>query len=276
MRSLTTAVGGGLAACALALAVAAPAAAAQDTGTVRVVHGIPDTPVDVYVDGTRALDDFQPGTSAGPVQLPAGARDVAIFPADAADGSGSPLLQATADLPAGAAVTLVAHLSEAGEPTVTPFADDVSAVPAGQARLVVRHTAAAPAVDVLAGGQAVVTGLANPDEQALEVPAGTVSAAVAAAGTTEPVIGPADVTLREGTATFVHAVGSLQDDSLDLVVVTVDGLHSAPSGVPAGAPSGAPYEEGSVAWLGAGAAALLAGSALAFAGVRGRRAGTHR
>jgi hypothetical protein len=250
MRSLTTALGGGLAACALALTVAAPAAAAaeesntQDTGTVRVVHGIPGTPVDVYVDGARALDDFEPGTSAGPVDLPAGARDVAIFPADAADGSGTPLLRATADVPAGAAVTLVAHLSEAGEPTVTPFADDLSAVPAGQARLVVRHTAAAPAVDVLAGGQAVVRGLVNPDEATLEVPAGTVSAAVAAAGTTQPVIGPADLALEEGTATFAYAVGSLQDDTLDLVVVSVDGLHSAPSGVPAGAPSGAPSENG--------------------------------
>ena len=72
-----------------------------------------------------------------------------------------------------------------------------------------RHTAAAPAVDVLAGGQPVIAGLSNAHEKALEVPAGTVSAAVAAAGTTDPVIGPADVDLKEGTATFVHAIGSL-------------------------------------------------------------------
>ena len=51
-----------------------------------VVHGIPKTPVDVYVDGARALDDFQPGTSKGPVALPAGPHKVAIFPADAPDG----------------------------------------------------------------------------------------------------------------------------------------------------------------------------------------------
>ena len=62
----------------------------------------------------------------------------------------------------------------------------MAAVPAGQARLIVRHTAAAPAVDVLAGGSAVISGLTNPNEKALEVPAGTVAAAVAAAGTTQP------------------------------------------------------------------------------------------
>ena len=241
-----------------------PIASAQGTATVYVVHGIPKTPVDVYVDGKRALDDFQPATSAGPVSLPAGAHKVAIFPSDAADGSGSPLLAADADLQAGANVTLVVHLSADGKPTVTPFVNDVSAVPAGQARLVVRHTAAAPAVDVLAGGAAVIKNLANPNQQALVVPAGSVPAAVAATGTTEPVLGPADVDLKEGTATFVHAIGSLQDKSLGLVVVSVSGLHSAPNGVPSGAPSGAPSDESGPGWMlltVAAGLALAAGSA---------------
>ena len=49
---------------------------------------------------------------------------------------------------------------------------------------------------------------------------GSVSAAaVAAAGTTDPVIGPADVNLQEGTATFVHAIGKLDGGKLSLVSV---------------------------------------------------------
>jgi hypothetical protein len=247
MRRLTLAIGGALAAAA-ALTLA-PAAAAQETGTVYVVHGIPNTPVDVYVDGQRAIDDFEPATSQGPLQLPAGGHQVALFAADAPDGSGSPVLSANAELPAGGNVTLVAHLSESGSPTITPFVNDVGSVPAGQARLVVRHTAAAPAVDVLAGGSPVISGLTNPNEKALEVPAGTVAASVAAAGTTEPVIGPADLNLGEGTATFVHAIGSLSDKSLALVVVTVSDLHSAPSGVPSGAPSGAPSDGELPGWV---------------------------
>jgi Domain of unknown function (DUF4397) len=244
-RHAGLAVGGAL---ALAL-VAAPAAVAQETATVYVVHGVPDTPVDVYVDGKRAIDDFEPGTSQGPVQLPAGPHKLALFAADAADGSGSPLLSADADLPAGGNVTVVAHLDEGGNPKITPFVNDVSSVPAGQARLVVRHTAAAPAVDVLAGGQPVIEGLSNGQEKALEVPAGSVSAAVAAAGTTDPVIGPADVDLKEGTATFVQAIGKLDDGKLSLVSFTVSDLHSSPSGVPSGAPSGAPADGGAPAWL---------------------------
>ena len=70
------------------------------------------------------------------------------------------------------------------------------------------------------------------------MPAGSVSAAVAAAGTTDPVIGPADVDLKEGTATFVHAIGKLDGGKLSLVSFTVSDLHSSPSGVPSGAPSG--------------------------------------
>jgi hypothetical protein len=247
MRRMSLALGGVLA--TVAALTIGTTAQAQETGTVYVVHGIPNTPVDVYVDGQRALDDFAPGTSQGPLQLPAGGHQVALFAADAPDGSGSPVLSANADLPAGANVTLVAHLSESGQPTITPFVNDVSSVPAGQARLVVRHTAAAPAVDVLAAGSPVISGLTNPNEKALEVPAGTVPAAVAAAGTTEPVIGPANLDLKEGTATFVHAIGSLQDKTLNLVPITVSNLHSAPSGVPSGAPSGAPSDPTVPGWL---------------------------
>jgi hypothetical protein len=270
MRRLTLALGSGLAAAALTVA-AAPVAAAQDTGQVRVVHGIPDTPVDVYVDGQRALDDFQPGRAEGPLELPAGPHEVALFAADAPDNSGAPVLSATAEVPGGGAATLAAHLDEAGQPTITAFVDDLSAVAAGQARLVVRHTAAAPAVDVLAGGQPVISGLTNGGEEALELPASTVSAAVAAAGSTEPVLGPADLNLTEGTATFAYAIGSLDAGNLDLVVVTVDGLHSSPSGVPSGAPSGEPSEPAATGWL-VGGLAVLAAAAAAL-GLRARTAG---
>ena len=75
----------------------------------------------------------------------------------------------TPTLPAGGNVTLVAHLSESGQPTITPFVNDVSSVPAGQARLVVRHTAAAPAVDVLAGDTPVIQ---RPDQPEREGPGG--------------------------------------------------------------------------------------------------------
>ena len=212
--------------------VATPATAA-DTATVSVLHAVPDTPVDVYANGERLIDDFQPGTLTDPLQLPAGSYDLALFPADAADGSGAPLLSADGvSVPSGANATVVAHLKEDGTPALTPFVNDVSPVAAGQARVTVRHTAAAPAVDVRAGGAVVAPGLANPKEASLTVPAGTVTADVVLAGTTTVAIGPADLTLAEGTSTIVYAWGS-QAAGFELAVQTISS-HSAPSGVPGG------------------------------------------
>jgi Domain of unknown function (DUF4397) len=218
----------------LVLLSAAPALADNHTATVSVLHGVPDTPVDVYANGERLIDDFQPGTLTDPLQLPAGDYDLALFPADAADGSGTPLLSADGvAVPAGANATVVAHLTEAGQPALTPFVNDASAVPAGQARVTVRHTAAAPAVDVRAGGTPVAPGLTNPNEATLTVPAGTVTADVVLAGTDTVALGPADLELAEGTTTIVYAWGS-GDAGYELAVQTISGAHSAPSGVPGG------------------------------------------
>jgi hypothetical protein len=137
-------------------------------------------------------------------------------------------------LAAGNNVTVIAHLSEGGDPTLTAFVNDTSTTAAGQGRLVVRHTAAAPSVDVLAGGEPVFTDLSNPNEAMADLPAGTVSASVALTGTTDPVIGPADVPVVEGQATIVYAVGSAEDENLAVLVQTIDGLHSEPAAVNTG------------------------------------------
>jgi hypothetical protein len=247
----------GLAAAAVVVATALPASAATtSTASLSVLHGVPDLTVDVWLDGARALDDFAPGTLAGPLDVPAGAHTLVITAADATDVSSPAIGPVDVTLGAGTSYTAVAHLDAAGTPTATLFTNDTSAVPAGQGRLTVRHTAAAPAVDVLAGGSPVVTNLSNPDEQSLLVPAGTVQAAIAATGTTTPVLGPTDLTIAEGVNTIVYAWGSLSAGNLQLAVQTIDGLHSSPAGVPSGELGLA--DQGTPALVWPGAAALVA------------------
>lgn len=253
---------------ALALIGGPPADAQTGDATVTVVHGIPDTPVDVYVNDELTLDDFAFGTVTDPLSLPAGDYSLAVRAADAAPDA-EPLLSADAPLTAGANVSIVAHLGEGGDPTLTPFVNDTSPTAAGQGRLVVRHTAAAPAVDVLAGGSPVFSGLANPDEQSADLPAGTVSAAVALAGTTEPVIGPADVPVGEGQATIVYAVGSAEAGNLDVLVQTVSGLHSDPAAVDTG--NSGLAADGSGSSAAPYGAVALGGAALAAAALVARR-----
>lgn len=254
----------------VALGAVAPATASEDAAMLSVLHGVPDLTVDVYVNDELTLDDFEPGDLAGPLELPAGTYSVAITASDAPDASSPAIGPVDLPLEAGVDYTAVAHLDAAGEPTATLFTNNVSSIPAGQGRLTVRHVAAAPAVDVLAGGQAVITNLSNPNEQTLDLAAGTVSAAVAATGTTEPVLGPADVTVSEGTLTIAYAWGSLEDDNLALAVQTVTGMHSSPGGVPAGAAglvaTNAPEQQMRV-WAAVGLGALAA-IALAAAAVR--------
>jgi len=166
--------------------------------------------------------------------VPAGDYDLKVVAAgDGADGKA--LIEADGvGVPAGANITVVAHLSASGKPVLTPYVNDTSAIAAGQARLTVRHDAAAPAVDVRAGGQPVFTDLTNPKEDSADLPAGTVSADVVLAGTDQVVIGPADLDLAEGVHTIVYAWGSADDGNLELAVQTISGMHSAPSGVPGG------------------------------------------
>ncbi|GAA5159476.1 DUF4397 domain-containing protein [Ornithinimicrobium tianjinense] len=232
MRKTTTAV---LLAGATAAAFAAPAAADEHEATVSVLHGVPGLTVDVYVNGEETIPDFAPGTLTDPMMLPAGSYDIAIYADGDTPDSAEPALSAEGlEVPGGANLTLAAHLDEGGAPMLSAFVNDVSATAAGEARLTVRHAAAAPAVDVRAGGSPVIEGLTNPDEEVLDLPAGTVSADVVLAGTEDVVLGPADLDLGEGVNTIVYAWGSAEDGTLDLAVQTIDGLHSAPEGVPSG------------------------------------------
>jgi hypothetical protein len=187
---------------------------------------------------------------------------VTITAGDAEDDSDPAIGPVDLELEAGENYTAVAHLEEGGDPTATLFTNDVSKTDAGQGRLTVRHTAAAPAVDILAGGDPVIEGLENPDEEVLELDAGTVEAAVATAGETDPLIGPADVTVSDGKDTIVYAWGSAEDNNLKLAVQTVSAGHSDPDGVDAGE-AGLAAEPGWTGWL---AGLLLLGGVIICVG----------
>jgi MYXO-CTERM domain-containing protein len=263
----------GTAAATLALAVvAAGPASAADDAQLSVLHGVPGLTVDVYVNGDLTLDDFEPGKLAGPLPLAAGTYTVAITAADAKDDSDPAIGPVDLDLAAGKNYTAVAHLDAEGKPTATLFTNDTSTTKAGEGRITVRHVAAAPGVDVLAGKDAVITNLENPDEKVLDLPAGTVSASVVATGTTEPaLLGPADVDVAEGTNTILYAWGDATADPSTLALATqvIDGLHGDPSGVQAGE-LGLVSDEGSApVWpYVLGAFAAFAVAALAVVGRR--------
>lgn len=211
-----------------------PSAAATGSSKVTIVHAVPGLTVDVFANGKKLLSGFKPGTMTDPVTLAAGTYNLAVFPTGQGP-SGTPAIKADGvKVPAGANLSVVAHLNAAGTPVLTPYVNDVSRTKPGQARLTVRHDAAAPAVDVRANGKVAFSNLVNPKEAKADLPAGSISADVVLAGTSTVAIGPATLNLKEGTNTIVYAWGSAANNNLALAVQTISGLHQAPSGVPAG------------------------------------------
>ena len=164
MRRTTTTALGAAGLVALVTTPFVPASAAENA-TVSVLHGVPGLTVDVYANGEELIPDFEPGTLTDPLSLPAGTYDLQVFADGDAPDSAEPAIEATGvEVPAGANATVVAHLDADGNPTLTAFVNDTSATAAGEARLTVRHTAAAPAVDVRADGSVLFDGLTNPNE----------------------------------------------------------------------------------------------------------------
>ena len=251
----------------LSFAFAAPALADGHEATVYVLHGVPEATVDVYVNGALTLDDFAPCTLTEGLKLPEGDYDLKVVASDAPDGNAPAIVEANdVAVPGGANVTVVAHLDEAGEATLTPFVNDNKATEAGKARITVRHTAAAPAVDVRANGTVAFPGLTNPNAASADLDAGTISADVVLAGTSTVALGPAELNLAEGTHTVVYAWGSAEAGNLQLATQSFSGLHSSPAGVP----SGTGGQSGTLNAGSLAALAALGAAGLAYVGTRRR------
>jgi hypothetical protein len=105
------------------------------------------------------------------------------------------------------------------------FVNDVSEIASGEARLVVRHTAAAPAVDIVANGSLpLFENVTNPMEGQIDVAAGTYGVTINAAGTDTVAFDAGDVTLPEGQSTIVYAIGDLTGGTFGLLVQAIPNL----------------------------------------------------
>lgn len=217
---------------ALALASAVPALATnRGNGTVTVIHGVPGLVVDVYVNGALTLPNFAPDTVTDPLSLPEGQYDIVIVPAGG--DPANPAIAGSAFLPARANVSIVAHLTETGDPTLSVFVNDLKGIKPWESRLVVRHTAAAPEVDVKLARQffkrtipiGTLSGLSNGEEGMKDVIFGRVSAGLTLPGSHEIIFGPATLSLKARTVTIVYAVGVFGEDSFKLLTQTIRTSH---------------------------------------------------
>ena len=203
---------------------------------VQVLHGVPGAQVDVYVNGQALTTGFKTGEIAGPVKLTAGSYDVALFAADpkapaaAADRTDKPLISQKVTVGAEPA-TLVAHLDDKGQPTLTAFKENLSAVAPGQSRVVLRNLMADGPVDASVNGTIVGT-IAAGEEASAVVPAGT--AKVEFVGDDGKVLTSANVTVGDGELASLSAIGAPASSTAQIVIERFTGLSTAPAGVPTG------------------------------------------
>lgn len=156
----------------LALVVAVPAFAQDDTAHVRVAHFATDAgSVDVYINGELSdIQEFEFGQVSDWMSVPAGTYDFAVAPAGSSVEDA--VLTAEGVEIAADTWTTFAAIGLAGDDTlaIQPIAEDYSPLGLGQFRLTIFHAIpAAPAVDVYAGEQLLVRGLTFPGQALAQV-----------------------------------------------------------------------------------------------------------
>jgi Domain of unknown function (DUF4397) len=255
-----------------ALALAAPAfSQGSEDAQVRVAHLSPDAPnVDVYVNGEPVLTDVPYTTISSYLSLPAGTQQVTVY---AAGDTSRPVIDTPVELAAGGAYTIAAvGLVTDGSITAQVYQDDLRAPSAGNAKLRVIHASpdAGPVDVVPRGGDPLVTDLAFPEDTPYaEVPAGTYTLDVNAAGTDQTVLTVPDAALASGGVYSAFAVGTVYADSLDVLLVQDNASTGASASATASASASAsasaasapadslPHTGGS-AWLPSTVAIVLA------------------
>jgi len=230
--------------------------AQSPNASIYVVHGIPGhdvsaaldpaLPVDVQVDGSICLvSGLKFGDIAGPFTVPANTYSITISLANTvAPCTNSTLLgPASVTVTAGENASVVAYLSADGAPGVIAFENNLTSTPAGKSRLIVHHTADAPAVDITVGHDTFFLGnnpIVHPlatvhnvtnGEQATDLftsgrlwnyPETQVT--LTPAGKEAPVIGPYFFQLVPHTAYLIYAVGSLKTGSFTLISKAIPGV----------------------------------------------------
>ena len=237
---------GALGAAVFALSsVFAPAPAAAQNASVRVVHGIPGPdispdldpalPVDVLVaDSICLLNGFSFGEIEGPFTIPEGTYNVKVFVANTLEPcTGDAVIDADVPVAAGENVSIVAHLTDGGAPTASKFVNDVSAPAEGNARLIAHHVANAPVVDILVRGGfpsntlLQVPGVGNipgANQAAAEIRSTQAQISILPAGTNEAVF-LRILQARPGLVYTAYAVGSLTNGTFTIIAEPIGGLQ---------------------------------------------------
>lgn len=205
---------------------------------VTVLHGVPNlpAPVEVFANGS-SLFSFDYGDQQGPLSLPPGSYALEVRL------NGAPILNLNATLQADTDYSVIPNLDASGAPQLQAFVNPLDNLTLPTSRLYVRHTAEAPAVDVLllqdGATFATIPNVVNGAEAVADVPPGTYSVQLNAAGTNNVAFGPVDVAVEDGVGYAVFATGEVGTQNFTLLTqrIPLTALVTVVHGIPGlGAP----------------------------------------
>lgn len=199
--------------------------AAEKKASISVFHAIPEgygvDVVDVYADGGRIMNNLKSGELKS-MRVRPGTYDIEIYVNGERPKVDEPVLEIDrVTFLSGTCSTVTANLDEVGTPTTNVFANCVARNPVGEGRITVRHIAAAPAVDILAGGNVIFGNLTNGAAATKRLPASTYAVTVNLANSDDRVLGPANLNVTRPFNTIVYAWGSAAEGTLALKVQRV-------------------------------------------------------
>lgn len=198
------------------------------SGELTLVHGVPDLLVDITVKGKffgfKTVVEDVPFETVAALVLGFDKYKVQIRAAGA-DPKSDPILQRSVWIGI-RDKAVVAHLDADGAPTMSKFNNTTFLLEDGTSKVVVRHLAEAPKVDVIANDAlTLIDGLKNGKQKSVRVPSDTYNVKVAADADNSVVVFDEDLTFNSGEVTIVYAVGSLEGGSFTVLAQVKDAKY---------------------------------------------------
>ncbi len=222
-------IGAVLAVCVMWRELVAPVSA-ESTAFVRVINASPGAgSVNIFVDGSQLLTNFQFASVSGYVPVQAGAHKIGVVKvAPTGQGAGAAVITRTVSVNAGIPYTVAVLGTKSSGFSLKAFVDD-NTVDSDMAKVRIYHLSPdLGPINVVAGGKTVITGLEYQQASnyfSVAPSSYTFGVIATQANATMPVM--AD--LKQGTVTGVFAVGLLNGSpELRFVTAQVTGVPGMP------------------------------------------------
>lgn len=193
---------------------------------VRLLHAAAKAPtVDVYVNDSLLVKNFNYREFTDYVKLPSGTYNVKVYPTG---DKTNPAIETDLFVPPSSVITVAAIRDTNNDFSLLPAVEKPLANPtAGKAKVRVAHLISnAPSVDIaLPNGTILFKDVQFKDiENYIEVPIGRYTLEVRLAGTEIPILYIPNIRLRSDKYYTVYAVGLVGDEPSPQVLIPLDGI----------------------------------------------------